>query len=235
MGYGRTNSASSVEVEKPKLTSIAVTTQPTTTLYDPNTAFNKSGMIVTAYFDDGSSSVVTGYTYSPTTVTSSTTSITISYTQDDITKTTTVAVKVRRYLYNLGTLDSIAAFSGEIRNNGDGSRRLGYNWGVGRLYTTNTINLSNYTKLYVVHHSPVGTSYGGFGITTSAANASNLAAENYTISKSLSSYTTLSTTSGQVTVSLNLANVSGNYYIALCSGNNGSSEARTNLYKMWLE
>ena len=86
----------------PKLTSISVTTQPSTTLYDPNTAFQTAGMVVTASFDDGSSSAVTGYTCSPSTLTADTEAVTISYTHEGITKTTTVAVRVRRYLIQNG-------------------------------------------------------------------------------------------------------------------------------------
>lgn len=86
----------------PKLTSIAVTTQPTKTTYDTGESFNKSGMVVTAYFDDGSSSVVTGYTCSPTTVPFGKSNVTVSYTHEGITKQTTVAVVAHLYLYKAG-------------------------------------------------------------------------------------------------------------------------------------
>ena len=52
-------------------------------------------MVVTAYYTDGSSGAVTGYTYSPTgALAAGNTTITVSYTEGDVTKTTTQAIKV---------------------------------------------------------------------------------------------------------------------------------------------
>ena len=50
---------------------------------------------MTAYYTDGSSGAVTGYTYSPTgALAAGNTTITVSYTEGDVTKTTTQAIKV---------------------------------------------------------------------------------------------------------------------------------------------
>lgn len=92
----------------PQLTSIEVTTKPIKISYEAGETFNKSGMVVTAYFDDGSSSVVTGYTYSPTTVSLGTKTITISYTNEGITKTTTVSVSSQLTVYKYNVVGSVS-------------------------------------------------------------------------------------------------------------------------------
>uniref|UniRef100_A0AAU8B8V3 Ig-like domain protein n=1 Tax=Dulem virus 34 TaxID=3145752 RepID=A0AAU8B8V3_9CAUD len=76
------------------LSSIKVTTAPTKTEYFTGDAFSTAGMVVTATYADGSTKAVTGYTYSPTTMAASTTSVTISYTEGGVTKTATQAVTV---------------------------------------------------------------------------------------------------------------------------------------------
>lgn len=75
------------------LSSIAVTTQPTKTIYEVGDVFDPTGMIVTATWSDNTTSEVTNYTYSPTTaLSSSDTTITISYTIGGVTKTATQAI-----------------------------------------------------------------------------------------------------------------------------------------------
>ena len=77
------------------LASIAITTPPSKTSYKIGEYFNTSGMVVTATYTDGSSSQITGYTYSPTQFsTIGTQTVTISYTRGGITKTTTTSVSV---------------------------------------------------------------------------------------------------------------------------------------------
>lgn len=77
------------------LSSIAVTTQPTKTTYYVGEIFDPSGMIVTATWSDNTTSTVTNYTYTPdTALTSSDTTITISYTVGGITQTATQAITV---------------------------------------------------------------------------------------------------------------------------------------------
>jgi len=84
------------------LSSIAVTTAPTKTSYYIGETFNSAGMAITATMSDNSTKVVTGWTYSPTTaLTASSNTVTISYTENGVTKTTTQAITIR-------TLSSIA-------------------------------------------------------------------------------------------------------------------------------
>ena len=107
---------------KNQLASIAVTTPPNKTLYSVGSAFDKTGMVVTAYYKDGTSKVVTNYT-----VESSVTrygsshigkvkknwginylyptrrdndeydNLIITYTEDGVTKTTTTPITVAIY------------------------------------------------------------------------------------------------------------------------------------------
>lgn len=77
------------------LKQIAITTPPDETAYEIGDTVDLSGMVVTAYYSDGSSKEVTNYTYSPTTISSNDdTEITITYTEDGITKTTIQEVTV---------------------------------------------------------------------------------------------------------------------------------------------
>ena len=77
------------------LSSIAITTPPTKTTYTAGQSFNKAGMVVTATYSDTSKADVTGYTVSPSGALKTTdTSVTISYTEGGITKTTTQPITV---------------------------------------------------------------------------------------------------------------------------------------------
>lgn len=74
---------------------IAVTTPPNRTSYFSGEQFSAAGMVVTAYYTDGSSGAVTGYAYSPTgALAAGNTTITVSYTEGGVTKTTTQAITV---------------------------------------------------------------------------------------------------------------------------------------------
>ena len=85
------------------LVSIAITTPPTKTAYQYGEKFSSAGMAVTATYNDNSTRVVSGWTYSPTgALALSNTSITVSYTEGGVTKTTTQAITVSN------TLSSIA-------------------------------------------------------------------------------------------------------------------------------
>ncbi len=91
-----------VAVTVRKLSSIAVTTAPVKTAYTHGEKFSTAGMVITATYDNGSTEVVTGWTYSPTgNLTASNTAITISYTEGSITKTCTQAITVQKVLSSI--------------------------------------------------------------------------------------------------------------------------------------
>ena len=80
-----------------RLESIAITTQPSKTVYEYGDSFASAGMVVRATYSGGATANVTGYTYSPTALnTVGTQTITVSYTERGITKTTTLSVTVER-------------------------------------------------------------------------------------------------------------------------------------------
>lgn len=93
---GITKTASvTISVQAIELTGISVTTPPTRTSYTEGQSFDTSGMVVTASYNNGTTQVVTNYTYSPTgALTTDDMSITISYTEDSITKTVNINVIV---------------------------------------------------------------------------------------------------------------------------------------------
>ncbi len=99
---------------------IAVTTAPSKTAYKYGETFNKAGMVVTAHYTDGQSRTVSGYTYSPTgALNMSSTTITISYSEGGVTKTTTQAITVARVLSSIEITtppSRTAYFSGETFN-----------------------------------------------------------------------------------------------------------------------
>ena len=75
----------------PFLDRIEVTTPPYSTIYEEGETFSAEGMVVTAYFDDGTSETVTDYTISSTdTLSLSDTFVTITYQGEIITVSITV-------------------------------------------------------------------------------------------------------------------------------------------------
>lgn len=96
------------------LSSIAITTQPTKRNYTKGETLNLSGMVVKATFNSGNSAVVTSYTTSPangsTLSTTGTITVTVSYTENGVTKTasTTVTVSVKIVTWATGTDAEIA-------------------------------------------------------------------------------------------------------------------------------
>ena len=91
---------------------IAVTTQPNKKTYYIGEAFDPEGMVVTAHYTDSQSRTVTGYTYSPNgALGMEDTTITVSYTEGDVTKTDTQAITVAR------ALDHIAVTHAPNRTN----------------------------------------------------------------------------------------------------------------------
>ena len=83
------------EPEVKTLIGIEVTTQPTKTTYTAGDDFEPAGMVVTATYDDNSKAEVTGWTVANSTgLVEGVTRLTVSYTEGEVTKTTTVAITV---------------------------------------------------------------------------------------------------------------------------------------------
>ena len=80
-----------------RLTKIEITAQPTKTTYEYGDSFQSAGMVVKATYSDGATANVTGYSCSPTVLsTVGTQTITVSYTENGVTKTATTSVTVNR-------------------------------------------------------------------------------------------------------------------------------------------
>lgn len=96
------------------LSSIAITTQPTKRNYNKGETLSLSGMVVKATFNSGNSAVVTSYTTSPangsTLNTTGTITVTVSYSENGVTKTasTTVTVSIKIVTWATGTDAEIA-------------------------------------------------------------------------------------------------------------------------------
>jgi uncharacterized protein YjdB len=74
------------------LSSIAVTTQPTKTTYSEGDSFDPTGMVITATYDDSSTEIINNNSLNitPNPLTIGTTEVTVSYTEGDTTRTTTI-------------------------------------------------------------------------------------------------------------------------------------------------
>ncbi len=83
-----------ITVTEKAVTSIAVTTQPTKTSYTDGDSFNKSGMVVTATYNDGSTSTITDYTVETNTLSVGTTKVYVTYGGLYTSVPVTVAKKV---------------------------------------------------------------------------------------------------------------------------------------------
>ena len=84
-------------VEESTLTSISITKNPTKTEYKVGENFDKTGIEVTATYADGSTKAVTGYKVeSGEELKEGQTEVTISYTENGVTKTAKISIKVTK-------------------------------------------------------------------------------------------------------------------------------------------
>lgn len=90
------------------LTSIVVTTPPTKTTYTAGDNFDPADMVVTATYSDSSTSVVPATVTDGTALTAGKTSVTISYTEDGVTQTTTQDITVNAREYSITVTDGKA-------------------------------------------------------------------------------------------------------------------------------
>ena len=82
---------------KKTLSSITVTSGPTRTSYTEGENFDPAGIVITATYGDGTTATVTDYTFAPSgALKASDTTVTISYTEGDVTRSATVAITVSR-------------------------------------------------------------------------------------------------------------------------------------------
>lgn len=124
------------------LSSIAIITQPTKRNYTKGETLNLTGMVVKATFNSGNSAVVTSYTTSPangsTLNTTGTITVTVSYSENGVTRTasTTVTVSIKIVTWATGTDAEIADM---VAAADAGQISLKDYWAVGQ---ERTVNLS---------------------------------------------------------------------------------------------
>ena len=88
------------------LSSIAVTTNPTKTAYYIGEEFDSTGLVITATYSDSSTASVVGYLLSaPNMSTSGTKTITVTYTECGVEKTTTFDINVGYKVYVKGSFN----------------------------------------------------------------------------------------------------------------------------------
>lgn len=111
---GRITKTATVAVTVKKvLVSIAITTQPTKTVYQYQESLDPVGMVVTATFSDGSTAAVTDYTY-PTTnfSTLGRQVMKLEYTYEGVTKSTDLVVTVQGKTIVVPTQTNILTYNG---------------------------------------------------------------------------------------------------------------------------
>jgi len=96
------------------LSSIAVTTVPNATTYNVGDTFSTEGMVVTATYSNGSAAAVTGYTVSEVDMTTAgTKTVTVTYTDGEVTKETTFEIVVNEVISEDATVTAIEVTGGK--------------------------------------------------------------------------------------------------------------------------
>lgn len=130
-----------------RLTKIEITAQPTKKVYEYGDSFQSAGMVVKATYSDGATANVTGYSCSPTLLsTVGTQTITVSYTENGVTKTATTSVTVNRK-----TISAVPSQSGSLTYNGGSQSPTWNNYNTAQLTiggTTTGTNAGSYTATF---------------------------------------------------------------------------------------
>lgn len=130
-----------------RLTKIEITAQPTKKVYEYGDSFQSAGMVVKATYSDGATANVTGYSCSPTLLsTVGTQTITVSYTENGVTKTATTSVTVNRK-----TISAVPSQSGTLTYTGSSQSPTWNNYSTTQLTiggTTTGTNAGSYTATF---------------------------------------------------------------------------------------
>lgn len=130
-----------------RLTKIEITAQPTKKVYEYGDSFQSAGMVVKATYSDGATANVTGYSCSPTLLsTVGTQTITVSYTENGVTKTATTSVTVNRK-----TISAAPSQSGTLTYTGSSQSPTWNNYSTTQLTiggTTSGTNAGSYTATF---------------------------------------------------------------------------------------
>ena len=217
-----------------RLTKIEITAQPTKKVYEYGDSFQSAGMVVKATYSDGATANVTGYSCSPTVLsTVGTRTITVSYTENGVTKTATTSVTVNRK-----TISAVPSQSGTLTYNGGSQSPTWNNYSTTQLTiggTTSGTNAGSYTATF----TPKSNYRWADGTTTAksvswsigkAAGSLSISPTSMTLDTTTKSKTITVTRSGNGTISATSSNtaaatvsVSGNT-VTVTGKANGSAK-----------
>lgn len=176
-----------------RLSAITVTTKPNKLTYEYGDTLVTAGMVVTASYSDSQTKTVTGYSCSPTTFsTIGNQVVTVSYTENGVTQTTTFNVTVNRKSVAKPTWKSNLTYTGSAQSVSSASYWNNYNTSYMTIGgTTSATNAGTYIATFTP-----GSNYRWADGTTTAINV------NWTINKA----------TGSLSVSPTTVAINGNNY-----------------------
>lgn len=176
-----------------RLSAIVVTTKPNKLTYEYGDALATTGMVVTASYSDSQTKTVAGYSCSPTTFsTIGNQVVTVSYTENGVTQTTTFNVTVNRKSVAKPTWKSNLTYTGSAQSVSSASYWNNYNTSYMTIGgTTSATNAGTYIATFTP-----GSNYRWADGTTTAINV------NWTINKA----------TGSLSVSPTTVAINGNNY-----------------------
>ena len=193
-----------------RLESIAVTTQPSKTVYEYGDSFASAGMVVRATYSDGATANVTGFTCTPATMsTVGTQTVTVSYTERSVTKTTTLSVTVERK-----SISTVPSQSGSLTYSGSAQSPSWSNYSAAQLTlggVTSGTNAGSYNATF----TPTANYRWSDGTTTAktvswtigkAAGSLSISPTSMTLDMSSTSKTIAVTRAGDGTISATSSN-----------------------------
>ena len=191
-----------------RLSAIAVTTKPNKLTYEYGDTLATAGMIVTASYSDSQTKTVTGYSCSPTTFsTIGNQVVTVSYTENGVTQTTTFNVTVNRKSVAKPTWKSNLTYTGSAQSVSSASYWNNYNTSYMTIGgTTSATNAGTYIATFTP-----GSNYRWTDGTITAVNV------NWTINKATGSLSVNPTT-----VAINGNNYSSGVAVTITRAGDGA-------------
>ena len=191
-----------------RLSAIAVTTKPNKLTYEYGDTLATAGMVVTASYSDSQTKAVAGYSCSPTTFsTIGNQVVTVSYTENGVTQTTTFNVTVNRKSVAKPTWKSNLTYTGSAQSVSSTSYWNNYNTSYMTLGgTTSATNAGTYIATFTP-----GSNYRWTDGTTTAINV------NWTINKATGSLSVNPTT-----VAINGNNYSSGVAVTITRAGDGA-------------
>lgn len=191
-----------------RLSTIAITTKPNKLTYEYGDTLVTTGMVVTASYSDSQTKTVTGYSCSPTTFsTIGNQVVTVSYTENGVTQTTTFNVTVNRKSVAKPTWKSNLTYTGSAQSVSSASYWNNYNTSYMTIGgTTSATNAGTYIATFTP-----GSNYRWADGTISAINV------NWTINKATGSLSVNPTT-----VAINGNNYSSGVAVTITRAGDGA-------------